>query len=211
MDCAHAISSKSSAEVRQHNLIYGNCCSSGLQLPVFRSMSIIDPAHKTEKLRDCPGYGQCGGRRLLQQGRRASLAATVILIILIHPLIPAPRLHPRRYSVDYRCSISPQTCLTPTFSNRLLSSTPPHHRIMRIIPFLRRWGSQILEFRTQHFHLQICQTHNLILTYRSCSGTEVFRNLVGVWWLERLRLFSICFSCYLDLRYVFWRSRMIPL
>ena len=72
----------------------------GLQLPVFRLIYIRDPGHKTEKPRDCPGYGRCGGKLLHQQGRRASLAATGILIILTHPLIPAPILHRRRYFVD---------------------------------------------------------------------------------------------------------------
>jgi hypothetical protein len=158
-----------------------------LQSPVFRLMCIIDPDSRTEKPRDCLGYGRYGGKPPRRRGRRASLAATAILIILTHPLIPAPMPHLRRYSVDWsqsnhKCSVSPQTWPTPTSNNRLLlSSTHPHRRRTYITQFSPSWGSRILGFLTRQSRLQICPTHNLILTCRSCSGTGVFLSLVGVW------------------------------
>lgn len=171
----------------------------GLQLPVFRLMCIIDLGHKIGSSRDCLGYGRCGGKPLQQQDRRASLVATVTLIILTHLLILAPTLHPQKFFADWsqsnhQCSIFPQTCPMLTSNNRLLPfSTHPHHKIMCITQFSRSWGSRISGFRTQQFRLQMRRTHNLTLTSRSCSGTETFLNSVGVWWLERPRLLFACF------------------
>ena len=147
-------------------------------------MCITDPDHKTKRHRGYLGCDRCGGKPLLQRGRRA-LVVTTTPIILTHLLIPALIPGPRRYSADWcqndhLCSTSPRTCPAPTYNNRPLSSMHLHHKATRISQFSRSWGFQILGFRTQGFRLQRCRARNSIPTSHSCSETGIFFSLVGV-------------------------------
>ena len=146
-------------------------------------MCITDPGHKTKRPRDCLGCDQCGGRPPRRQDRGAAVV-TITPTILTRPQIQALIPGPRRYSADWYqsdrlCSISPRTSPAPTYNNPLLSSIHPHRKTTCITRCSRIWGSRILGSRTQWFRLQRCRAHNLIMTSRSCSETEIFFNLAG--------------------------------
>lgn len=148
-------------------------------------MCITDPGHKTKRRRDCLGCDQYGGKHPRRRGRRASPVVTITRIILTRLLIPALILGHRRCSADWYqsgrlCLIYPRTCPGRAYNNRLLSLTRPRHKITYITRSSRSWGSRISGFPTQRFHLQRCQTRNLIPTSRSFSETEIFFSLVGV-------------------------------
>lgn len=149
-----------------------------LQWLVFHSMCTRGPDPKIGSCRDCLGYGRCGGKPLQRQGRKASLP-TITRIILTHPLIPAQKLRPRRFSADHLYLTFPLTCQTPTYNNRpLLSSIHLRHKRTCTSRFSLSWASQISELRTQRSRFQKCRMRNLVPTSRSCSGTETFLNLV---------------------------------